>query len=130
MRFSYIHRAGISNFLLYKIKKFEKFKNLSLKYCYSYTDFDGSFLYRILDKRKQQQLGIGIEVLWWMQHFMYKAYHCWYQMEKGKEWALCNYDYNRTTISCKQSIFWFLCWPSSIFFHVFKYKIFILNWIS
>ena len=19
-----------------------------------------------------------------MQHFMYKAYHCWYQMEKGK----------------------------------------------
>ena len=38
-----IHRAGISNVLLYKIKKFEKLKNLSLKYCYSYTDFDGSF---------------------------------------------------------------------------------------
>jgi len=56
-------------------------------------------LYRILDKNeKQQQLESLMDTTFF---YVQSFYHCWFfcikKWEVEKEWALHNYDYNRTT---------------------------------
>ena len=86
------------------------------------------FLYRILDKKeKQQQLELfdGYNIFLCTK-LLSLLFFCIKKWEVEKEWALYNYDYNRTTtIFCKQSISWFSCSHSLVPFMPLSIRVFM-----